>query len=669
MKNENVLFLDTECGKHDKIPRYIQLRMNGKHAIINLFVNKKRKILKEWMAKAERIVIWNAPFDMGLLSSLPGNSYDWTIDENNSGKWHMTIEGFKYDVRALGNGYNYIKSYGNAPKIFDISKLWNILIAGKLRALKDVYEEETGNEAIHYSEENAETEAYLYQDVDILEEVYDIFFKKIAYIPEVAHYTAQDWEDICTPATFAKKEYEKVYGKEMLDAWQDYNDKQDNLFNLRNPLEQAYNGGITCAPFHGWIPDTLWEDIHAAYANVINNENVDQYKEYEWIESDPIQPLARDNHPLLCQVETYSVMDKIQNSLKIYKTKVKTVRWMWSSDILAMRLLHSDTEIVITRVFKPVPQNDVKESLPKIWKDRRDALQAKEGKTPRVLFLKFMCNTSYGITAQRKPRRTCHTNMVIAGIITSRAHLILAEMIDEAWKMGCDWCYSDTDSICVRLNGADTDVLHKRLNERIAPYECESELIGKSFIMSLKRYIAEGVNDKGVPERKIKIHGKSTYNIDKNDVYRMSKGEIILDDLIIKKTTANTPLGLKVCKNRDSRIKHDFPFMFIKDVPVVKVSKEGFLHRETKQHWFGNWHLHIDTKMSVPKGAKFTDNFERSWHVFYNNHAARLYFAKTAKEPEEFDADDIASGAFVDWDAQLKAQYGEGLIEYLSRDD
>lgn len=669
MKNENVLFLDTECGKVDKIPHTIQLRMNEQNVVINLQLTDDRSILKKWMKRAERVVIWNATFDMGLLSSLKGNSYEWRIDKNKSGKWHMNIERNAYEVKALGVSYNFIKSYGKAPPIFDLMKYWTIMISGVARGLKDVYEEETGKKAIHYTEEDAESFEYQVQDVEILEEIYDIFFQKITDIHEVVSYNAKDWQDICTPATFAKKEYEKVYGKKTLEEWQKHNWKQDSKYGLRNALEQAYNGGITCAPYHGNVDESAWFDIHGAYAHVIMFENVDQYKHYDWIETDPIQPLAHDNHPLLCKVETETVMDKIQNSLKIYQTKVKSVRWMWSSDVLAMRLLCPGTEIVITKAFKPVPLNDVEESLPKKWSDKRESLPAEERKGPRGLFLKLMSNTSYGITAQRKPKTTRHTNMVIAGIITSRAHLILCEMINEAREMGCDWYYSDTDSICVKLNGVDPFELDEKLNERIAPYSCECELIGKSFIMSLKRYIAEGVNDKGEPEKKIKIHGKSTYNISKEDVYRMSKGEIILDDLIIKQTTANTPVGMKLCKNRDPRIKHDFPFMFIKDTPAVKVSPQGTLYTDTKMHWFGDWHLHIDTKMSVPKGVKFNENFERNFHVFYDIAVAHLFFDKMAKDPDDFDADDLNSCSFVDWDAQLRSQYGTDLIEFVNREE
>lgn len=665
----DVLFLDTENDGNTKEPISIQLLMNGAYENIDLQNGESRKVFTEWLKKANRVVAWNILYDTGLASSLEGNSYDWIEDKKGNGKWEFLIEGNKYRVKSLGKTFSKLESFGKAPPLFDLLKYWTIMIAGKPRSLKDVVWDEFNFRMIQWSEENAQTPEYQLQDVVWLERVYIRFFEKIADIDEVADYNAHDWQRICTTASFVKKEYERVYGRKTLEEWKKHNQQQDNLFGLRNPLEQAYNGGITCAPFHGWILNAAMFDIHAAYANIICNENTDRYKKYEWLETDPCQPLARDNHPILCKVETYSVMDKIQNSLKIYKTKVKTVRWMWSYDILAMRLLHPGTEIVITKAFKPIPLNPVEESLPKKWKDRRDKLQAKEGKTPRVLLLKNMCNTAYGVTTQRKPYWTRHTNMAIGGIITSRAHLILAEMIDESWKMGCYWGYSDTDSVCIKLNEADPVELNRRLNERIVPYGCDCELLGKFFILSLKRYIAEGTDLYGEPVKdKVRLHGKSTYDINEDMMKRLSKGEPILDNLIVRKTTANNPVGVKLCQNRDSRITHPHPFMFIKNTPARKVDKNGIPYTPTIQEWYDEWKLHIDTKLTVPKGAKFSVNFERDWHVFYNTSAAHLFYEAMAKEPEELDADDISSGAFVNWDDMYSSQYGKDLVDSLRKD-
>lgn len=665
---KDVLFLDTEWDPVTKIPQTIQLRMNGEEVIINLAENQDRKVLKEWMGKAERVVFWNALGDMGLLSSLPGNSWEWQTERDGGGKWRLNIEGHRYDVCRIGVGYNYIKSYGRAPPILDVMKYWRIMVSNTSFALKNVYEEMTGKKAIHYTPENALTYDYQIQDVRILEIAYLIFFGEIKDIPEVAEYTAYDWQGICTPASFAKNEYVKVYGEETLKVWQKYNHEQDNKYKLRGPLEQAYNGGITMACYHGVLANAAIYDVNGLYAHVMMYENTDQYKRYEWVEIDPCQPLAREKHPIFCKVETNTVMDKIQNSLKIYRTKVKSTRWMWSYDILAMRLIHPDTEITIVQAFKPVPKNEVGESLPKQWSDRRDRL-GKAKKSTYGLFLKFLSNTSYGICAQRKPRQTIHTNMVISGIITSRAHLALCEMVDEARVAGCRWCYSDTDSICVDLCGVDPVCVDRKLNERIAPYTCECELVGEFFILALKRYIAEGVDDAGNPARKVTIHGKSTYNIGKDDVYKMVKGEIICDDLIIKQTTANTPLGLKICVNRDPRIKHEFPFMFIKDIPVIEETSDGCLRQKTVMDWYRNWHLHMDTKTTVPPGVKFRDNFERELRVFHDVRSAHLYYGAMAKGKNELDADDINSGSFVDWDGLLRSQYGDALIDKVMREN
>lgn len=633
---QDVLFLDTESDPKTKKPRTIQMLMNGEIEIINH--PKKYKLLKEWMTKAKVVVIYNAPYDLGVLSIWYKNKNNWQED-----KWHFKIEGFFYEVRRLGIGTNYIKSHGKAPKVFDMQKLWNLLVSNGVRKLEDIVWDEFKVKMIPWSDENSKTEAYQLQDVVLLAKTYVRFFERTADIEEIAGYTPEQWERICTQASFPKNEYLKVYP--LLPEWRKHNLSENARLKLKYAFEEAYNGGITCALYRGIIPDSVWSDVHGMYAHVMAFENTDQYKLYELKEIEPPKELTRDNKPLLCRIKTDAVIMKIADSLKMFRLRYKGKRWVMSYDVLALRLIFPDADIEIIEAVEPIPLNPVSESLPKKWSDRKEELQAKKGKTPRVMLYKFMSNTSYGITAQRKPWDTEHTNELIASIITSRAHLVLAEMIDEARKMGTIWCYSDTDSICVKLNGADPVELDKRLNERIAPYTCECEFIGKTRILSLKRYIAyDGVDLKGNPVKdKIRLHGKSVYNITEEDVLNMLNGKINYEPLLIKQMTANTPRSMKRIMTLCPKITHPHPFMFVKDVPDPR--------GRSKQDWFEQTYLpHIDNKLDTPENTCVNDNFMRNFFWFNDLMQARLFYGDETRAGDK-DPDELLNREYIDWDS------------------
>lgn len=648
---DGLLFLDTESDPITKKRMTIQMRMNGESVIIDH--PAKRHLLKEWMSKAEAVIIFNAPYDMGVLSAMKGNSYKYEND-----KWSMMIEGYEYDVMAINGPRNHIKSHGDAPPVIDLMKLWTILVDDSNFSLKALIKKELGQKPIPYTPENAKTYAYQAQDVECLEKLWYKFLEKISGITNVAGYTYHEWQKINTPATFPKIAYKAEYP--MLAEWMKYNEEQDKMFNLKFALEEAYNGGITCALYRGTVLNTGWFDIHGAYAHVIEYENTDQYKKYHWEEADPTLQLERDRSPVLCKVSTDVVMKKVNNSLKLYRVEKPAVKWMWSYDILAMRELFDDAHIKVIKAYRPVPENHVEVSLPAQWSALKEEEQRLHGKTTLREYYKFMSNTSYGITAQREPNYTIHTNMCIAGIITSRAHLILCEMINEARKAGCDWLYSDTDSICVRLNDVNPKELDVNLNKRIAPYGCECEFIGPTRVLSLKRYIArDGTDLEGNKVKdKVRLHGKGQYNITENDMRNMLAGNPNLNPVFIKQVKANTMRTYNRVLKLDPRITHPHPFMFIKDIPQGKTNEEGCFEPLIKQNWFDKWYTHIDTKLTSPAKARPDDEFERDFIKFKSDFEASIYYGE-ASNSNCVDCDDISGESYRDWDAEDASLFGE----------
>lgn len=645
-----LLFVDTENDPVTKEPECIQMKYGDKVEIFEDF-NNLEPFIKAWR-ECDAVIMFNAPYDLGMLSSIEPNTY--VYKEQSEVKrwemgnvWEMNICGFTYTVLKLGFARNLISSK-NGPPVIDLQKLWNILVNDKPLSLKDLIKNELGEEAIPYSKENAKTREYREQDVIQLEKLWYVFLNKVNTIPVVQKYNYSDWGKIYTPASFVKAEYVKRYPD--LRDWKNLNNKQNRKWGLESALEQAYNGGITCALLHGTRDNTAWYDIHGAYAHVIQNENMDQYKLYEWEYSE-----YTTEKPLLCYCLTDVVLGRLNNSLKIYRVKKPDKRYMWNYDIEAMECLFPDAHINVMRAYYPKPLNNVECSLPAEWSALKEKEEREHGKTTLREYYKFMSNTSYGITAQREPKPTIHTNMVIAGIITSRAHLILCQMVETARSYGCEWLYSDTDSICVDLHGCDPKVLEDALNKRIAtyqpsktidPYSCGCEFIGTTKVLSLKRYHAYNGHDlKGWPvEDKIRTHGKGAYKITPEDICSMLAGNVNMEHLVLKEVCATTPRTLKRCLNLNSKITHPHPFMF----------ETGIKTGRCKHDWFEGWNKHIDSKTTIPKNAKIYDEFMRDFHVFESNLNAEIYYKNKYK-----DTLDVFDLEFRDWDKEDELLFGE----------
>jgi hypothetical protein len=319
---------------------------------------------------------------------------------------------------------------------------------------------------------------------------------------------------------------------------------------------------------------------------------------------------------------------------------------MWNFDIQALNCLFPVAHIDVLEAYYPRPLIKIERSLPKEWSELKEEEEKLHGKTTLREYYKLLSNSSYGITAQRNPYKSKHTNMVAAGIITSRAHLILCQMIETARSYGCEWLYSDTDSICVDLHGCDPGVLEKALNDRIAPYSCGCEFVGKTNVLSLKRYIAYGGCDlegKRVHD-KVRLHGKSIYSIDEMDMRSMLMGKKNYSPLRISQVSANTPRTLTRCLNLNPKITHPHPFMFEKGIETDK----------TKQDFFDKWREHIDTKTTVPPNATINDEFKRAFRVFRSyKHAVNFFNGRNVEAEDVFDL------TYREWDKEDEILFGE----------
>jgi len=662
---KNILFVDTESDPDTKALQCITLLFNGVSTIVDVFTEESYQVVKSLFDASDAVVMFNAPYDLGVLSAAyPGlNSYKW-VELKDSAYWDLIIFSHRYQVRKISPYRNLIKPLNridpnNSKKgkrkskgvkstpCIDLLKLWSILIDDGSKgsiALKALIKRELGKEPIEWSAEAALTESYRLQDVICLEELFTIFLDKVSDIEFLKDYTWSDWAYIKTPATFTKLEYQKAYPN--LKAWKDRNDTIVSSMGLSEALESAYHGGITISMRRGTVNKTAWVDISSAYANTIKHLNTDRYMVFDLEEvAVPDDILTNKNDPYLLQVECNFLMTSVNNSLKLFAVDSPVVTWLWSFDLQALSLLYKPFTFTVRRCIRPIPENPVDESRVTEWVRMKEDEEKAHGKTTRREFLKFLSNTSYGIKAQRKPFTTTHTNMVIAGIITARAHLILAEIIDEVEKKGYRNEYNDTDSCCMSYDGAFDLSLIDTINKRIAPFtvECEGYDMKTQFL-SLKRYISEGgtLPSGKSAKSKIRLHGKGRFNVTAKDIYEyVTEKRIPGKRLVINQMSANTKRTMDIILSRYPFVdKNKHPFMFVRNVRTDV----------TMTQFFARWYNHIDTKTTFPKGGSADEEFIREYHIFPTlQHAYRFFGAHL---PDEERPDDLTGASFIDWDAE-----------------
>lgn len=657
--NDNILYVDTESIRDTGEPKSVQWHYNGAHGYYTSFDSSAYAHLRRFWWSADAIVMFNAPYDLFTLARAfdDRSSYEWRTQAGN-GAWDLAIFGHRYKIRGISGHRNLIKPMirperedgttrprgvkgQRSTPVLDLLKLWSILVddgRGGSISLKSLIRRELGVEAIEYSGDEGLTDDYLYQDVDRLHDLWHVFLRHVATIDDVRGYNYYDWGDVKTPATFVKKAYEREFPD--LASYRKSNDAEDAAHGLEKPLESAYHGGITIAFRRGWTPKSAWYDINSAYANIIRHLNTDRWLVYRWEHvAQGDADLSSHDIPYLVRLRSTAVLTSINHSLKIFTLDHPAEQWLWSFDVLALRLIWPDATYEILDVWQPIPMLPVDESLSKRWIMHKEDEERTHGKTTLREYYKFMSNTSYGIKAQRKPFKTPHTNMVIAGLITARAHLILLEMVDEAQKHGLRWEYSDTDSICVSYSDTLPDDLLSALNRRIYPFTCECEGYDyETYILSLKRYISLNGTLDGVskPLEKVKLHGKWLYDVSQRDIKQyVLNGGAPSRILPIRGLTASTPTTLKIlsgkCPWRTPFIR---PFDFSTGIGTEITVKE----------WFYKWFGHIDTKTWAEERESAYDEFTRPFLHFEHMYDALVFYRAKMTPSDEYGADDLISG-------------------------
>lgn len=677
MNLDNVLFIDTESNPLTKKPESLQYLIGDTKGIITDFSRENYYFIKELWDKSEAVIMFNAPYDLGVLSIMfEDNDFKWIESEEKGSMWDMILFDNRYFVRKLGFHRNLIKPRkrieltrggklkrnrtGSTP-VVDLLKLWSILVHDGRDysiSLKSLIKRELKEDAIEYTEENARTDSYRYQDVIKLKELTKVFFEKVKGIKDIQHYSWEDWGYIKTPATFTKLSYEEEYYNLYFTEEKEHRinnimDDRINCFDgLEAALESAFNGGITTSFYRGKKHNTGWVDISGAYVHAIEYLNTDSYglcRIEHYTEGD----YKKSN--CMAKVKTNFVIKSINNSLKLFAVEKPFKTWYWYNDIEACSMLYDDFSYEVLEFYEFVPELNINESLPVRWSREKDREKQENGKTTYYDFCKFRGNTAYGIRAQRKPFTTRFTNMIIAGMITSTVHMVLATInhtinnYHNHKVLGVN--YNDTDSACFdhypHFTEEDMKELIDTINDRIAPYTVESEGYGKTtHFLSLKRYISEG----GTGKDKIKLHGKGRYNVNQTDIYNyVVKNQLPEKQLEVKQLAANTERSMKQILNLFPYLEeYKHPFMFVTDVPVTNRTMEDF---------FLDWYTHIDTKTTF----KLRGEFNREFHKFSNYSEATDFFNNYK---EEYNPDNINEN-YRKWDDEIDTDfYTLDTIEY-----
>ena len=661
-----ILFLDTESHPETKEIQTIQTRYEGKTEIYTLHDN--REALWRCWINAGAVVMYNAPYDMGVLSTLPECSFESRQEkrydeiENRPVRaksyWRFTYPHMRYDVHYISGFRNWIRPLRSledkgrhgknpTPPVIDLLKLWSILIEEKNIGLKALLKREFGWSVLEEGANIEKSREYAEQDVIGLEKLWYRFIEKVDDVEDVRGYTLKEWSDVKTVATLCKRARKLRYPQ--IREYRKHIEKENRQTrsslrkcNMKTALDRAYRGGITIALHRGEVSNTAWYDISGAYSHAIQFRNTDQYIDYTWSKSE--NTLGERPRLHLCYTDTY--FRKVNLSLKIFRTKqierdIRSSEWFWSDDIIAMQNLFPDMQYEIIESYEPIPlRTDILQSQAAYWSDKKDEEKAKNGKTTRYKYFKDMSNTSYGITAERTYPNTLNTNLVIAGIITSAIHRVLTTMVKTARDEGCRWLYSDTDSICIELpqKGRNAEEIELLLNEAISPYSCELEYVGNTRIFSLKRYITSKSPRKD-PD-KIKLHGISQYAITPEKLKKMiaKPDKVSTRRVKIAGIKAATAVGYKRIMNIYGKtIKNPHPFMFVKDVG------SDITYRE----WFMDWYRHIDTKATFTEGVSADDEYPRDIPVFEKMQDAVDFYEGYTGE-EDLTEDALIECAFLD---------------------
>lgn len=675
---EKILFIDTESNPVTKQPECISWLYGQYKGIIREFNYDTYKQMCDLWSSCDAVMMFNAVYDCGVLSIMyPQNSYEWKTKiieemESKSSMWRMEIFKNVYGIRKISSHRNFIKTYhednegkyikgDTTTPIIDLLKLWSILIdegkdwskyPNKKYAgigLKSLIYNELDKNPIEYSAKNALTDAYCYQDVECLKELTKLFFEKIERLDEVNTLSLEEWSKIVTPATFVKMLYEREYGSKDIKKMQKSNDRIIKSLKLNVALEQAFHGGITLSMYRGEIKEGFWLDIKGAYSKAIEVLNTDKYMSFD-IESVDVKDI-NFVEPHLLKVKANFILKSINGSLKLFYVEVPHQVYIWNFDITACNNLIDDFKYTVLEAYKIIPCCDIKESLPVTWNNKKNEEKKWNGKTTLYEFYKFLSNTSYGIKAQRKPFTTKHTNMVIAGMITSKVHEVLTTIIKVTREHGYKNLYNDTDSAF--SEGKYSDTVYKAISTAIAPFEVEYEgSYDFNKFLSLKRYVSiKGHIGNTLVSDKIKLHGKGRYSVSQKEILEYTLTQTLKEDapLNISQFVANTQLGIKMILNQFPQLdRYKHPFMFVRDVES-KILKSEFMDK---------WYTHIDTKTTTDKKK---DSFYREFRRFYSMLEVLEFFEEC--KPKEIKENEASTGEtdtgenYRNWDAEIMEDF------------
>jgi hypothetical protein len=736
---EIILYLDTESDPKSKQPDTIQWRFKGQHGVIADFNDDTFYFIKSMWDEADAVILQNAPYDLGALTIFyRQNRCSWgNFRVSRTGSWNFILFGNVYNVRKIAGHRNMIspsnrlelscfgtpipslnikhhKSFEDVdgkplrmtrdglltiPKspstpIIDLLKLWSIIMEdedecyekGWSLSLKTTADGRKGlierwlhRKPIQYDKTiTRQPDEYLYQDVDCLEELWNVF---TSHLPDTLKSTSlKAWGDVKTVATLVKWEYDRAYTtvEGNFSDYREANLEQDRLFGLGNALEHAYHGGFTIAWWRGPLSNIAGVDIHSAYATCQREYDIERYITYEW---KTISEYT-DSIDTLYEVKCNFHFETMNGGMKVFKTTSPCSSFLWHDDVEAFKLLDPDFKFTIVRAWQAIPTFPKSQNLVKFWIAEREKYE--KGTTSNTYFKK-MSNVAYGIKCQRWPMPTKFTNMVAGGMITAKCHLVLAQIMNELVMMGKHLRYNDTDS-CFFQGGMNIDEFN-RVNKRIAPFSVSFEgAFKEGDIRSLKRYaLWKGKDLDGKPIRdKVTVHGRSRYDVTKAEIlYYIQHGKVEHDRTVnCIQVGANTARTLLYLIQSHPEITHPHPFMFVDREPAIVTQgtwppklNDRRIKRKVRflklSEFMKDWYSHIDSKTTSPRTHPDLydlkcKSFERYVPSFPDKLNAKRYYTQFMCEQDTL-PDSVEDAR--NWDTELaedmKVLYREDEWEAL----
>jgi hypothetical protein len=656
-----ILFIDTESDEQTKEVISIQV-LYGDRAHVWSPETAKIKLPPLWQ-RARAVCAWNAPYDLGVLSSFMGG-YEWTESDipGAGGAWTIIIGQDKYRVKHLGFAKSLISARkrvngdGISTPVIDLMKLWTILIDSRTPGLKATIRKYLGWEIIQYSETAAKTREYQLQDVYGPRALFEHFLSEISQIPGLKHLSLVDLAGICTDASFTKLAYAAEYPlKEISDAY------KSNMHGiLPAALDTAYHGGLTISFVRGIVDQVGIVDLSGAYATAIIEYGLERYTTFDWrhITGDEAkQTTLKQNHLVRAWVN-YVIWHTEHSGSSLDRLRTPVLTWVWHDDLVALKQFFPDFKYSVEEIIEIIPTFEPARVLPREWRDAKD-LEEAEGRKggTRYNFYKILSNCAYGVRAQREPFPTRLTNLVIAGMITANARRALSGVVEFCCEHELGWFYSDTDSVFTDMS---VGLYIDEINERIAPHRVGLEgTYLRAHLIGLKRYVLlKGWDNQGNPvDDSATTHGRWLYDVSEEEFIEIGQiGRVTKDrPLKIRNLAANTERGLKQLLKLSPGITNPHPFMFETNLETTR-SLSDFAK---------DWFWRSDSKTVPPESISPSGTYWRDIQEFADMTEAQQVRANYRKAPPIYDEMGLCS----DYDAGLDEICAAALPRTLGREE